>query len=80
MDTVTVIRIVAGLVALGLFAVVIVAYAKIFSKAGHSGWLCLTMLVPLVNLVVLIWFGFSKWPIETELESLRTGSHSGSVV
>jgi hypothetical protein len=37
MATVTLIRIVAGLIALGVFAVVIVAYAKMFSKAGHSG-------------------------------------------
>jgi len=45
---------------------------KIFSKAGHPGWLSLLnllLLVPVVNFIapfvmlgVWIWFAFSDWP------------------
>ena len=37
-------------------------FGQIFSKAGYPRWLGLTMMVPLLNLVVLIWFAFADWP------------------
>jgi hypothetical protein len=40
------------------------AWWRIFTKAGHPGALSLTMLIPMVNLVMLLWFAFSRWPIE----------------
>jgi hypothetical protein len=46
-------------------------WGKIFSKAGYSAWLGLTLLVPLVNLIVICWFAFSDWPIRSELLHLR---------
>jgi uncharacterized membrane protein YhaH (DUF805 family) len=61
-DTVTAIRIVVGF--LTLFVLIpqsIVAFWKIFSKAGFSGWLALLMIVPLVNLIVLCYVAFSRW-------------------
>lgn len=45
-----------------VFVPLMVALYKIFRKAGYSGWLCLLMLVPVVNLVTIIWLGFSDWP------------------
>jgi membrane protein DedA with SNARE-associated domain len=45
------------LVLLGYFI-----FGQIFSKAGDPRWLGLTMMVPLLNLVVLIWFAFADWP------------------
>jgi hypothetical protein len=58
-----------------LVLVVIVVYAVfwalIFSKAGYSGWLGLLMLVPVVNLIWLVVFVFSEWPIQTELARYR---------
>jgi hypothetical protein len=41
----------------------IFCYWKIFSKAGYSGALSLLMIVPLVNLIVFIWFAFAQWPV-----------------
>lgn len=58
---VTTIRLVSGLVA-SLLAVV--PFWKIFSKAGFSGWLALLTIIPLVNLIVLYYVGFSKWNTE----------------
>ncbi len=51
-------------VLLATFLVTVVAYAKIFSKAGYSPWLCLLVLIPLVNWFVLLWFAFTEWPLE----------------
>lgn len=42
----------------------VLAWWRIFSKAGHPGALGLTMLIPGVNFCVLLWFAFSTWPIE----------------
>lgn len=66
---------IAGVLML-LFVVVIVAavvsiWGIIFSKAGYSFWMALLMLVPVANLVWLLIFAFSKWPIQVEVERLR---------
>jgi hypothetical protein len=42
----------------------VLAWWKIFSKAGYPAALGLTMLIPGVSLFVLLWFAFSTWPIE----------------
>jgi len=47
-----------------ILPVVIAAWWRIFSKAGHPGALSLTMLIPGVNFGVFLWFAFSIWPIE----------------
>jgi hypothetical protein len=39
-------------------------FGTIFRKAGYSGWLGLLMVVPVVNLVALLWFATSTWPLE----------------
>ncbi len=41
-----------------------IIFGAIFRKAGYSGWLGLLMLVPLVNLVLLVWFATTTWPLE----------------
>jgi hypothetical protein len=50
------------MISLALLAVVVFAWAKIFTKAGYSPALCLLMLVPLVSLITFFWFAFSDWP------------------
>ena len=42
--------------------IVIVPYWMIFRKAGYSPWLSLLMMLPLVNIVMLYFLGFSDWP------------------
>ena len=44
---------------------------QIFHKAGYSRWLGLLIMLPLVNLLTILWFALSKWPVETEVEWLR---------
>ncbi len=61
MDSITIIRIVAGLMFLVMLPIVVIPYWKIFSKAGFSGWLSLLMFLPLINLIVLYIVAFSDW-------------------
>lgn len=37
---------------------------RILQKAGFSPWLCLLILIPVVNIIVLWLFAFKRWPID----------------
>lgn len=43
--------------------VAIVAWVKIISKAGYSGWWVLIVFVPIANVVMFLVFAFSDWPV-----------------
>jgi len=45
-----------------LAAIWLVPAAKILNKAGYSGWWCLLLLIPLVNIIVYWVFAFARWP------------------
>lgn len=47
---------------------------RIAAKAGYEGALSLLMLVPLLNLVIILIFAFSEWPIEKRLKALTGGT------
>lgn len=47
-----------------VLAVVLYPWSKIFRKAGYTGWLCLLIIIPLVNLLTLWWFALAQWPVE----------------
>lgn len=59
-----------------VFPVVIAAWWKIFAKAGHPGALSLTMLIPMVNFGVFLWFAFSQWPIEKQVAAQQARGQS----
>ncbi|MBC9786723.1 hypothetical protein H1S01_19980 [Heliobacterium chlorum] len=40
----------------------IVAFWKIFSKAGFSPWMSLLMLVPVINFIAFLYLAFADWP------------------
>ena len=58
-----------GLVVSSLFAYII--FGKISSRAGYPRWHGLVMAVPFVNLIALITFAYSTWPIENETAGMR---------
>jgi hypothetical protein len=60
------------LILLGL-ALPTAAFWKILTKTGHSGWLGLLFLIPLVGFGVLLWLAFSEWPIERRLRLANGG-------
>jgi len=59
---------------LAFLVITVIAYWKIFSKAGFSGALSLLMLVPIANFVMLLVLAFSEWPLEREVALLRSAS------
>jgi len=56
---------------LGILILALYVWGTIFKKAGYSFWMCLLMIIPLVNLIWILIFAFSKWPIHQELEMYR---------
>ena len=48
---------------LALFAVMVIAWWKIFKKAGYPAWYAILMFVPFVNLIIFLIFAFGQWPI-----------------
>jgi len=43
----------------------------IFRKAGYSGIQIILLFIPLVNVIVFVWFALSEWPVEKELKRLK---------
>ena len=46
-------------------------FSRIFSKAGYSGLLSLLLYIPLVNVIVLVYFAYTEWPIEKQLKERK---------
>tara|TARA_R110001583_G_scaffold767_1_gene7092 strand:+ start:4639 stop:4890 length:252 start_codon:yes stop_codon:yes gene_type:complete len=46
--------------------IVILPFWFIYSKAGYSKWLSLLMVVPIVNVIMLYFLAFSKWPSQRD--------------
>jgi hypothetical protein len=68
----------AGGLSIALLVLRIWAYCRIFSKVGYCWAFGLLIIIPLVHFVVPIILGFSKWPIEKQLQQLRVSSQSSN--
>ncbi len=62
---------VAIIAGVAIWLVFVIAYIKIITKAGYSGWWILILLVPIANIVMLLVFAYKEWPIQRELAELR---------
>jgi hypothetical protein len=69
--------IIGGMVWLAAMIITVIAFCKIFSKAGYCWALGLLMLVPIANLVMFLVLAFSEWPILKELRALKQSHGSG---
>jgi len=54
-----------------LTVIQILAFCKIFSKAGFSWALGLLILVPVANIIMFLFLAFAEWPIQRELRSYK---------
>lgn len=61
----------AGGLSLALLVLRVWAYCKIFSKVGYCWAFGLLTVIPIVNFFVPIILGFSKWPLEKQLQQLK---------
>lgn len=66
------------IIAMIIGIVFILPYWKIFSKAGFSGWMSLTQIIPILNFIILFYLAFAEWPVHRELNSFKQGSR-GSI-
>ncbi len=67
-----------ALFSLAIFIFVIVVYWRIVSKAGYNGAMSLLLFIPIANIIMIIIFAFSEWPIQKELNQLRAMAARGS--
>ena len=42
------------------------SFVRIVQKAGYSGWWVVVLVVPFLNLVMLVVFAFSDWPVSRD--------------
>ncbi len=61
----------AVLFAVAITILALVVYCKITAKAGYHWAWGLLMMVPIANLILLLYFAFAEWPIQRELRQLR---------
>jgi uncharacterized membrane protein YhaH (DUF805 family) len=47
---------------IAVFLIIIVPSARILRRTGHSGWWCLLIFVPMVNMLALWIFAYASWP------------------
>jgi|GEM_PF-1524876 len=53
-----------------ILILLVLPFWKIFSKAGFSGWWSLFIPIPPINLFVIYYFAFSKWPIYKSISDI----------
>lgn len=61
------------LISLAINIIYVIAFCKIFAKAGYHWALGLLMLIPIANIVMPLILGFGQWPIYRELDAYRQG-------
>lgn len=60
-----------AVVALVMLGIMAVAFYQIYKKAGYNGLLGLLMMVPVVNVVMMLWFAFTEWPVARQLREQK---------
>lgn len=53
------------------FIISAILMVMIFRKAGYSGLQLILCFIPLVNVVLFVWFALTEWPIQKELRELK---------
>jgi ATP/ADP translocase len=67
----------AILVGFIVLVISILAFCKIFSKAGYCWAFGLLALVPFGTLIMILILAFADWPIQKELRSLKPQTLGG---
>jgi len=60
------------LIVLGIVALVVAAWCMIFKRAGYPWAMGLLSIVPVANFVIVLFLAFAKWPVEREIEELKS--------
>ena len=69
------IGLVGGIFGCGLIAIFLALFTalwwKFISKTGNSGALALLLLIPIANLILVVFLAFSEWPLERRVKELE---------
>jgi hypothetical protein len=57
---------IAQLFVIFLMVILVVAFWKINIKIGYPGWLALLILIPIVNIIYILYLAFSRGPTTTK--------------
>ena len=44
------------------------------AKAGFPGWYGVAVVIPMLNLLLVLFLAFAEWPLERKLSGLRPSS------
>jgi len=47
---------------------------RLVSKTGNPGWLCFLFYIPYANIIMLLYFVFADWPVQSELRRYKERS------
>ena len=61
------------LIILMIVALYILPLWRIARKMGYPGLLAILALLPGINIILVYFLAFTRWPVERELEALRSG-------
>ncbi|MHC0054035.1 DUF805 domain-containing protein [Actibacterium sp. D379-3] len=45
--------------------ILIIPFFQLWKRTGHSGWISLLMVIPVVNLIMVYVLAFKDWPAES---------------
>ncbi len=54
--------------------VAVVAFWRICAKAGFPGWYGVGVVIPMVNILLVLFLAFAEWPLERKLSGSRPSS------
>ncbi len=52
----------------------VVAFWRICAKAGFPGWYGVGVVIPMVNILLVLFLAFAEWPLERKLSGSRPSS------
>ncbi|WP_461306195.1 DUF805 domain-containing protein [Albidovulum sp.] len=52
----------ASLMLIVYAVLIVVPFFQLWKRTGHSGWIALLMVIPVINLVMLYVLAFKDWP------------------
>ncbi len=54
--------------------VAVIAFWRICAKAGFPGWYGVGAVIPLVNILLVLYLAFAEWPLERKLSGSQPSS------
>ena len=70
-------ELVIALIIVAGLGIVLVPACRICAKAGYPHWLGVASIVPVVNLLLLLFMGFSTWPLERRVAAAGKSEQVG---